>query len=117
MLDVFLDGEYAGTIFRRSGPHEAFYYRPKRTMMTSKDYRTLDRAEGFAERQGTARWRSVRLQAHLRSARGSTSEQTIRRVADEEDELGRTLVTVHLLIGGPHNVQLEGTGRRNYADH
>ena len=41
----------------------------------------------------------------------------IRRVADQEDELGRTLVTVHLLIGGPHNVQLEGTGRRNYADH
>ena len=24
----------------------------------------------------------------------------IRRIADQEDELGRTLVTVHLLIGG-----------------
>jgi hypothetical protein len=24
----------------------------------------------------------------------------IRRVADQEDELGRTLVTVHLLVGG-----------------
>jgi hypothetical protein len=42
MLDVFLDGAYAGTIFRRSGPREAFYYRPKRTMATSKDYRTID---------------------------------------------------------------------------
>jgi hypothetical protein len=42
----------------------------------------------------------------------------IRRVADQEDELGSTLVTVHLLIGGvPHHVQLEGTGRRNYTDH
>ena len=49
VLDVLIDGVYAGMIFRRSGPLEAFYYRPKRTMMTSKDYRTLDELKAALE--------------------------------------------------------------------
>jgi hypothetical protein len=41
-LKVYLDGTRAGTIFRRNGAPGGYFYRPKGTDTTSRDYPTLD---------------------------------------------------------------------------
>jgi hypothetical protein len=48
-LKVYLDGSRAGTIFRRNGDAGAYFYRPKGTDTTGKDYPTLDAMKASLE--------------------------------------------------------------------
>ena len=47
LLEVYLDGAYAGTIFRRSDG--AYFYQPRGTETTSMDYPTLDAMKASLE--------------------------------------------------------------------
>jgi hypothetical protein len=42
LLEVYLDGRYAGTIFRRDGAPSRYFYQPRGNTTPSKDYPTLD---------------------------------------------------------------------------
>jgi hypothetical protein len=49
LLKVYRDGSRAGTIFRRNGAPGGYFYQPKGTERTSKDYPTLDELKASLE--------------------------------------------------------------------
>jgi hypothetical protein len=48
-LEVYRDGAYAGTIFRRHSAPFAYFYQPNDTCKISKDYATLDELKASLE--------------------------------------------------------------------
>jgi hypothetical protein len=50
-LEVYRDGGYAGTIFRRNTAPGGYFYQPKGTDTTSKLYSTLDELKASLQRE------------------------------------------------------------------